>query len=172
MEIQNSIPNQDTHGKRAIVTTHSGINIDLRNPSMDGVTIADLAHTLSHICRWNGIPDDYFSVAEHCLMAAERAPKKYKLAVLMHDCEEAILGDNITPLKNLIPELVPIGNQLRDLILQKFGIPYNHDAVKKYDNQQLRWERRNIIDSAKYKGMTPKKAKRMFIAKYKEYSKL
>jgi hypothetical protein len=166
------MPNQDTRGKRAIVTLHSGVNIDLRSPDMSEVKISDVAHTLARICRWNGIPEDHFSVAEHCVMAAESAPKDKRLKVLMHDCEESILGDNITPLKNLVPELVVVGNYVRGLLLKHFNIKgYKESDIKPYDRAQTEWERQNIIDTQNYKGMMPKQAKRLFIEKYNEYSK-
>lgn len=156
---------------KTIVTTHSGVMIDLKNPDISKVTIEDIAHTLSHICRWNGIPTHYFSVAQHCVMASELAPPKHKLALLMHDCEEAILGDNITPLKNLIPELIVVGDEIRELLLYKFNIPYDEEAVKKYDREQLEWERHFIINNSNYKGLTPNRAKREFLKYFKKLTK-
>jgi hypothetical protein len=162
--------NPATPDRNTIVTTHSGVRINLKNPDVSEVSIEDIAHTLSHICRWVGIPEDYFSVAEHSVMAAELAPPEHRLALLMHDCEESILGDNITPLKNMVPELVILGNTIRELLLQKFKIPYDEAIVKIYDRKQLEWERYNIVDNALYAGLPPKKAKALFIKKFKEYS--
>lgn len=160
------------HRKKHItptVTLHSGAEIDLTNPNVDDVTLEDIAHHLSHMCRWNGAPEHFFSVAEHCIRAAEIAPKEHKLSVLMHDCEEAILGDNITPLKEMVPELVELGNRIRVTLLAKFGVVYDEDAVKYYDRQQLRWELDWIINDSKYKGLLPSDAKKLFLKKYKEY---
>jgi hypothetical protein len=156
--------------KTGIVTTHSGIEIDLRNLDISKVTVYDIAHTLSHICRWNGIPEDYFSVAEHSVMVAERLPKKDRLGGLMHDSEEFLVGDNITPLKDVIPELRLLGNRIRDLLLIKYGVPYNEEAIKAADRAQLEWERDNIIDNELYVGLPPKKARALFVDKFIEYS--
>lgn len=153
-----------------VMTTRSGDSIDLNNPNVDCVSIDDVAHNLSHICRWGGKTEDYFSVAEHCVMAAERAPKHKRLGILMHDCEESILGDNIQPLKEVIPELVELGDKIRNLLLIKFEIPYDPELVLVLDKEQLEWERENIIKNQIYVGLPPKMAKALFLTKFYEYS--
>ena len=154
-----------------VMTTRSGDSIDLNNPNVDCISIEDIAHNLSHICRWGGKPEDYFSVAEHCVMAAERGiPKHKRLGVLMHDCEEAILGDNIQPLKEVIPRLVELGDKIRNLLLIKFEVPYDPELVLVLDKEQLEWERENIIKNQIYVGLPPKKAKALFLEKFKEYT--
>jgi len=152
-----------------VMTTRSGDSIDLNNPNVDPVSIDDVAHNLSHICRWGGKPEDYFSVAEHCVMAAERAPKHKRLGILMHDCEESILGDNIQPLKEVIPELVELGDKIRRLLLIKFEVPYDPELVLVLDKQQLEWERFNIIKHQNHVGLPPKIAKALFLGKFQEY---
>ncbi len=151
------------------MTTRSGDSIDLNNPNVDPVSIDDVAHNLSHICRWGGKPEDYFSVAEHCVMAAERAPEHKRFGILMHDCEESILGDNIQPLKEVIPELVELGDKIRHLLLIKFEVPYDPELVLILDKEQLEWERENIIKNQIYVGLPPKRAKALFLRKFREY---
>lgn len=155
-----------------VTRTYSGVHIDLRNPNVDDVPLSDIAHHLAHICRWGGIPENFFSVAEHSIMTAELAPPEDKLEALMHDCEEAILGDNITPLKYMIPQLVDLGNLLRDLLYKRFGVSSNHDRIKIYDKMQLDWEYKNIIKSTTYVGRSSRQAKVLFINKFNEYSLL
>lgn len=167
--VENDSPTVDTIN--TIMATHSGFKIDLAAPNVGNMPLSDIAHGLSHICRWGGVPENFFSVAEHCVMAAELAPPKDRLQVLMHDCEEAILGDNITPLKYLIPQLVVVGDQIRDLILARFRIRYDHNVIKVYDKQQFEWEYENIIESTTYVGLSPRRAKALFINKFNEYSK-
>ena len=155
-----------------IVRTHSGFKVDLQNPNVDGIPISDIAHQLSHICRWGGIPENFYSVAEHSIMTAMLAPPEDKMEALMHDCEEAILGDNITPLKYMVPQLVDLGNLIRDLLYKRFGVSSNHDRIKIYDKKQLDWEYENIIQTTAYIGLSPRRAKALFIKKFKEYSEL
>lgn len=153
-----------------VLITRSGDSIELNNPNVDSVSIDEIAHNLSHICRWGGKPEDYFSVAEHCVMAAERAPEHKRLGILMHDCEEALIGDNITPLKEFLPELVVLGDKIRDLLLIKFEVPYDPELVLVMDEAQLEWERENIIKNRNYAGLTPKIAKRLFLYQFYKYS--
>lgn len=86
----------------------SGRRLDLLNPSPLDVEIEDIAHGLARVARWNGqtIGDHAFSVAEHCLLvetiASALAPKRdksFKLAALMHDAPEYVIGDLISPFK-------------------------------------------------------------------------
>ena len=159
--------------RRGVVTLHSGVEIDLFHPNVDDFIIEDVAHHLSLICRWNGATYRFFSVAEHAVMTAERAKvshQGYKRGLLMHDGEEHILGDNITPLKELFPELATIGDAIRNLLLTHFNIKmYDETIVKEYDYEQLLWERENIIRNDYYQGLPPEKAKQLFLQKYYEY---
>ena len=109
-------------------------------------------------------------------MTAERIKfiqPEYCRGLLLHDSEEAVLGDNITPLKELIPELVTIGNTIRNLLLRHFNVTvYDEDVVKKYDHESFLWERENIIRNDNYIGLPPKKAKQLFLDAYYEYLEL
>lgn len=156
--------------RKGTTTTYSGVEIDLNNPDVTDVTIEDIAHSLSLLCRWNGTSEHFFSVAEHSVMVAELLPPSHRLGGLMHDSEESILGDNISPLKEIVPELVFIGNNLRTMITDKFNVYYDHSMIKKADREQLKWEYTNII-VGKGKGLSPKAAERLFLEKFKEYSK-
>jgi hypothetical protein len=51
------------------------------------------------LVRWNGHCHRPYSVAEHCVLLASRAPDHLKLTALMHDASEAYLGDVPSPLK-------------------------------------------------------------------------
>ena len=156
--------------KKGVTTTYKGIEIDLTNPDVTDVTIEDIAHSLSLLCRWNGTSENFFSVAEHSVMVAELLPPSSRLGGLMHDSEESILGDNISPLKEIVPELVTIGNELRTKIIDKFDIYYDHMLIKRADREQLKWEYNNVIIGKK-KGLSPKAAERLFLRKFKEYLK-
>jgi 5'-deoxynucleotidase YfbR-like HD superfamily hydrolase len=154
----------------ATVTLHSGAEIDFNDINIDNVLLEDIAHHLSRINRWNGLGDHFFSVAEHSIMTAELAPPNKRLGILMHDCEETITGDNITPLKEMIPFLVVLGDKIRDMLLEKFNVPYDKKLVQYYDHQQLLWELDNIINSSNYKGLSPEDTEKLFLRKFVEYS--
>jgi 5'-deoxynucleotidase YfbR-like HD superfamily hydrolase len=86
----------------------SGRRLDLLNPSPLDVEIEDIAHGLARVARWNGqTKGEYaFSVAQHCVLVerilAELKPKSsrpFRLAALLHDAAEYVIGDLISPFK-------------------------------------------------------------------------
>lgn len=67
------------------------------------VDIEAIAHALSHICRYGGHSPRYYSVAEHCVhVAGFFSTPHFRKFALLHDCEEALIGDVIRPLRSLI----------------------------------------------------------------------
>ena len=158
--------------KRFRTTIYGGIHLDISNPDVSEITIEAIAHGLSMTCRWNGNTQHFYSVAEHCVVASNRAPKEHKLALLMHDCEESITGDIITPIKELFPQLRDIESNIRNMLLHKFDItPYDSEIVAKYDREQLEWERYNLIENNYVIGLKPILARDLFLEKYYKYKK-
>ncbi len=86
----------------------SGRRLDLLDPSPLDVEIGDIAHGLARVARWNGQTKGAhaFSVAQHCVLveaiAAAIKPQpgnKPRLAALLHDAPEYVVGDLISPFK-------------------------------------------------------------------------
>jgi len=86
----------------------SGRRLDLLDPSPLDIEIGDIAHGLARVARWNGQTkgEHAFSVAQHCLLveaiAAALKPQlsvKFRLAALLHDAPEYVIGDLISPFK-------------------------------------------------------------------------
>jgi hypothetical protein len=111
----------------------SGRRLDLLDPSPLDVEIEDIAHGLARVARWNGQTrgDHVFSVAQHSLLveaiAAEIAPESVpavRLAVLLHDAPEYVIGDIISPFKAVLGEgYKGVENRLLGAILLRFGLP-------------------------------------------------
>ena len=89
----------------------SGRRLDLIDPSPLDVEIADIAHGLARVARWNGQTrgPEIFSVAQHSLLveamfaaADAGAPRAARLAALLHDAPEYVIGDMISPFKAAI----------------------------------------------------------------------
>jgi 5'-deoxynucleotidase YfbR-like HD superfamily hydrolase len=86
----------------------SGRRLDLLNPSPLDIEVEDIAHGLARVARWNGQTrgDHAFSVAQHCVLVHDIAchldaaltPEK-RLAALLHDAPEYVVGDMISPFK-------------------------------------------------------------------------
>src|SRR5438105_3811964 len=88
----------------------SGRRLDLLDPSPFDIEMADIAHGLARVARWNGQTEGahIFSVAQHSLLVEEmtrvRAPLDQMggLAALLHDAPEYVIGDMISPFKAVI----------------------------------------------------------------------
>ena len=89
----------------------SGRRLDLLDPSPLDVEIEDIAHGLARVARWNGQTEGahIFSVAQHSLLveaharaSAPRLDRRGRLAVLLHDAPEYVIGDMISPFKAVI----------------------------------------------------------------------
>ncbi len=116
-----------------------GRKLHLPRPFPGEICIEDIAHALSHICRFGGHTSHFYSVAEHSLCVSyyvgiqptrtlEELHQKriHALAGLLHDGPEAYLGDMIRPLKHS----TVVGEEYRvfEAILQReifrtFGLP-------------------------------------------------
>ena len=86
----------------------SGRRLDLLDPSPLDVEIEDIAHGLARVARWNGQTEGphIFSVAQHSLLVeaisrriAPNVDPRWRLAVLLHDSPEYVIGDLISPFK-------------------------------------------------------------------------
>jgi 5'-deoxynucleotidase YfbR-like HD superfamily hydrolase len=89
----------------------SGRRLDLLNPDPADIEIEDIAHGLARVARWNGQTHGAhaFSVAQHVLVVEAIAsdlnpgwPNAWRLAALLHDAAEYVIGDLISPFKTAI----------------------------------------------------------------------
>ncbi len=111
----------------------SGRRLDLLDPSPLDIEIDDIAHGLARVARWNGQTNGRhaFSVAQHTLVveaiAAETAPEigaAGRLAVMLHDAPEYVIGDLISPFKALLGgEYKAVEGRLLGAIHRRFGLP-------------------------------------------------
>jgi 5'-deoxynucleotidase YfbR-like HD superfamily hydrolase len=116
----------------------SGRRLDLLDPSPLDVEIEDIAHGLARVARWNGQTSGahIFSVAQHTLLveaiARRLAPSldsKWRLAVLLHDAPEYVIGDMISPFKAVIGDAYKaVEARLLAAIHRRFGLPIERSA--------------------------------------------
>ena len=148
--------------------------------------IEDIAHGLSHVCRFAGHTERFYSVAEHCYHASYVIEDpQFALDALMHDASEAYLGDIPRPLKALLPEYVEIEKQVEAEIAKRFNLTYPMpEAVKLIDIRLLATEKKHVLnnrDSWEYLDRvailpnlviqgdwSPKVAKEKFLERYYE----
>jgi len=111
----------------------SGRRLDLLDPTPVDIEIEDIAHGLAFVARWNGQTrgDFAYSVAEHSLLVEDihgrmcpKAPVKWKLAALLHDAPEYVIGDMISPVKAAVgPGYGELDARLTAAIHIRFGLP-------------------------------------------------
>lgn len=128
------------------ILTHSGISFNLLNPDPDLIEIEDIAHALSHLCRFTGHTNRFYSVAEHSFRASLHVAPEFALEALLHDATEAYLGDVSSPLKALLREYRLIELQLDLVIRERFGLPLKQSPqVKQADLAMLATERTHLM---------------------------
>jgi 5'-deoxynucleotidase YfbR-like HD superfamily hydrolase len=111
----------------------SGRRLDLLDPSPFDIEIEDIAHGLAFVARWNGQTrgEHPFSVAEHSLLVedifgriAPQAPPGWRLAALLHDAPEYVIGDMISPVKGAVgPGYAALDERLAAAVHLRFGLP-------------------------------------------------
>jgi uncharacterized protein len=111
----------------------SGRRLDLLDPSPLDVEIEDIAHGLARVARWNGQTKGahIFSVAQHTLLveavARARIPRldrTRRLAIILHDAPEYVIGDMISPFKSVIGDSYKaVEKRLLAAIHLRFGLP-------------------------------------------------
>ncbi len=111
----------------------SGRRLDLLDPSPLEIEIEDIAHGLARVARWNGqtTGEHGFSVAQHSLVveeiAAHIAPglePRWRLAALLHDAAEYVIGDMISPFKAALGlDYKAFEERLETAVHVRFGLP-------------------------------------------------
>ena len=126
----------------------SGRRLDLLDPSPLDIEISDIAHGLARLARWNGQTQGphAFTVAQHSIVAEAIAAAlkpnlnaKIRLAALLHDAPEYVVGDLISPFKAVMgAHYKTFENRIQSAIHIRFGIapvlpPSAKQLIKKAD---------------------------------------
>ncbi len=111
-------------------TAYSGARfypLDLRPEEVD---IADISHALSHLCRFGGHCNRFYSVAEHSVILSRIVPKPMALQALLHDAAEAYsgFGDVLPPAKEAAPVIREIEHAITRAVAARFGLPWPFPA--------------------------------------------
>jgi 5'-deoxynucleotidase YfbR-like HD superfamily hydrolase len=94
--------------------------------------MADIAHGLARVARWNGqtLGAHIFSVAQHSLLVemiarqGARLDRSSRRAVLLHDAPEYVIGDMITPFKAVLGSSYKVVEaRLLAAVHLRFGLP-------------------------------------------------
>jgi len=142
-------PAQTAAEARAWQRMLSGRRLDLLDPSALDIEIEDIAHGIARVARWNGqtVGAHIYSVAQHCLLVealarlkAPRLDRSRRLAILLHDAPEYVIGDMISPFKAVIGDAYKaVEWRLLAAIHRRFGLPPSspelQQLIKSADHQ-------------------------------------
>lgn len=149
----------------------SGRRLDILSPSPLDIEIADIAHGLSRVARWNGQTSGNFgfSVAQHSVLVerilslnAPRLAQKWRLACLLHDAPEYVIGDMITPVKAGIgTSYRTIETALQGAVHIRFGLPVKLpsgivQSIKRADRMAA------YLEATELAGFSEKEARKLF----------
>jgi 5'-nucleotidase len=133
----------------------SGRRLDLLDPSPLDIEIEDIAHGLARVARWNGqtFGDHAYSVAQHSLLVERihrlqnpASTSREKLATLLHDAPEYVIGDLISPFKAVIDTAYrEVEERLHRAVRLRFGLPATlpspmQNRIKKADQTAAYFE--------------------------------
>ena len=149
----------------------SGRRLDLLDPSPLDIEIADIAHGLARVARWNGQTSGahIFSVAQHTLLVEavmrEQTPRmdhRVRLAALLHDAPEYVIGDMISPFKAVLGgDYKAVEKRLLSAIHIRFGLPpmLGPEIERKIKDAD---KGAAYLEATELAGFAPAEAKRLF----------
>jgi 5'-nucleotidase len=149
----------------------SGRRLDLLDPSPLDVEIEDIAHGLARVARWNGQTSGahIFSVAQHTLLVeavmraqSPRIDARLRLAALLHDAPEYVIGDMISPFKAVLGgDYRKVEKRLLAAIHLRFGLPPELDGEIE---QQIKAADRGAayLEATVLAGFSEAEARRLF----------
>lgn len=128
--------------------TFTGRRIDLFHPDPRDIDIIDIAHALSHECRYAGHVKTFFSVAQHSVLVSEYCDGKDALWGLLHDASEAYLGDVVKPLKvsGAFRQYRILERRMQAAVCSRFGLPMKEPrSVQQIDKAMVAIEARDLL---------------------------
>ncbi len=157
--------------RRAWQRMLSGRRLDLLDPTPVDIEITDIAHGLAFVARWNGQTqgDWPYSVAEHSLLVEDILARlnpgieiRWRLAALLHDAPEYVIGDMISPVKAALgAEYGRMDERLMAAIHRRFGLPaVLPPAIKKKIKTADRISAR--LEAVQIAGFAEPEARRLF----------
>jgi len=132
------------------IETYTGKKFYVLNPQPEDISIIDIAHALSMMCRYTGHVRRFFSVSEHSILVSKNSPNN-ELFGLLHDASEAYLSDIASPIKPYLSNYKELETNLMAVICDKFGLPREMpEEVHIADKEILRVEAAFLVPSKGY----------------------
>lgn len=168
------------------IETYTGLRVYFGDITKDVISIYDIAHALSQICRFTGHTKEFYSVAQHSVLVADaQTTLPEKRAGLLHDASEAYVNDLPSPLKACtdLGDYKNLENRFHHAINQKYRVNDGMTPnIKKADLAALFTEKRDVLNKPSDWGwgeniepfkdtiipLQPKEAKALFLKRFIE----
>ncbi len=138
---------RDKKSLRPFIKTYKGNRFFYDNVRGNSIDIEDIAHALSHLGRFTGHTTEFWSVAQHSLLVAEKMPgiPEEKLVALLHDAAEAYTGDLASPLKAYLKSRSNhvyggLQDTITAAIYNRYGVTEIPSDVRLYDRAACLFE--------------------------------
>ena len=112
------------------ILTSTGKWFDILRPDPSLIDLRDIASALSKLCRFGGHCQQFYSVAEHSILAAKMMrqrnggnPALIRWA-LLHDASEAYVVDIPRPAKRQLTEYMKIEDAIQRAVADRFGLQW------------------------------------------------
>ena len=168
--------------RRGKIRTFTGKLVDPLNLAPDDISIIDIGHHLSNLCRYTGAVPMFYSVAQHSVIVSRCfVDPMMKLAGLLHDAAEAYINDVASPVKHSagFQFYRELDDRITATIFGKFGLdPAVLKEVKPFDDSVFKREvasfwnfGRNLAAGERVLAMPPISARTMFALEYQRISR-
>jgi|ThiBiot_500_plan_1041544.scaffolds.fasta_scaffold12838_5 hypothetical protein len=128
------------------IQTYTGLQFWPLEPRAADIRIVDIAHALSHKCRYSGHCRVFYSVAEHSVHVSSHVPPELALWGLLHDAAEAYLPDVPRPIKPMLTGFKEIEAKVMAAVCERYGLTVDEPPeVKRIDTAILGDEMEQIM---------------------------
>ena len=137
------------------MNTYTGKRFEPLKMTPEDVSLRDIAHALSLLCRGGGHIKYFYTVGLHSLNCAREAASRgwsdrLVLACLLHDASEAYLSDIIRPVKVHLSNYLEIEEQIMQTILTHFHLgdltPEENALWHQIDDEMLSQELKSLMN--------------------------
>lgn len=162
--------------------TYTGRKFWACDPRPEDVSIVDVAHALSMLCRYGGHSLRFYSVAEHCVIISRLCSVEVSMWGLLHDASEAYLVDIPKPIKPFLTNYKSLEENLMRCIALRFNLTWPcPEEVQTLDTRILGNERLKVmregpswsltgkpLKDVSFYFWTPEQAEREFLADFEK----
>ena len=160
---------------------------DFHDPWAHDFSIKEIAHLLANLSFFSGRTREFYSVAQHCVLASYEVFPEYALQALMHGSAKAYLGVLPRSLQLLLPDYIGFEQEVEKAIFTRFGLSAELAPQVLRINRALRaTEHRDLFEKheelsenllgarplkKKISSWFPSEANRYFLCRFKELYK-